>query len=131
MRRGIVSTARRGLDRSRAIPHGVMPALVPLRTSSRGAPARDLTAFLPTTREEMQARGWTELDVLIVTGDAYVDHPAFGPVLVARFLAGARVPRRDRRPAPLDGHRGPRPHGQAAPLRRRERGQPGFDAQQA
>jgi uncharacterized radical SAM protein YgiQ len=43
---------------------------------------------LPTTREEMDARRWTELDVLIVTGDAYVDHPAFGPVLVARFLAG-------------------------------------------
>ena len=36
----------------------------------------------------MVARGWDELDVLIVTGDAYVDHPAFGPVLVARFLAG-------------------------------------------
>ncbi len=36
----------------------------------------------------MRARGWDELDVLIVTGDAYVDHPAFGPVLVARFLAG-------------------------------------------
>ena len=43
---------------------------------------------MPTTREEMRARGWDELDVLIVTGDAYVDHPAFGPVLVARFLAG-------------------------------------------
>jgi uncharacterized radical SAM protein YgiQ len=42
--------------------------------------------FLPTTREEMALRGWDELDVLIVTGDAYVDHPAFGPVLVARFL---------------------------------------------
>src|SRR5580693_1272376 len=69
-------------------------ALVPLRTSSQGraagrAPgARDLKAFLPTTREEMRARAWDELDVLIVTGDAYVDHPAFGPVLVARFLAG-------------------------------------------
>ena len=36
----------------------------------------------------MQARGWDELDILIVTGDAYVDHPAFGPVLVARFLEG-------------------------------------------
>ena len=36
----------------------------------------------------MEARGWDELDVLIVTGDAYVDHPAFGPVLVARFLEG-------------------------------------------
>lgn len=42
--------------------------------------------FLPTTREEMALRGWDELDVLIVTGDAYVDHPAFGPILVARFL---------------------------------------------
>ena len=44
--------------------------------------------FLPTTREEMDARGWDRLDVLIVTGDAYVDHPAFGPILVARFLEG-------------------------------------------
>ncbi len=34
----------------------------------------------------MEARGWDELDVLVVSGDAYVDHPAFGPVLVARFL---------------------------------------------
>jgi uncharacterized radical SAM protein YgiQ len=36
----------------------------------------------------MALRGWDELDVLIVTGDAYVDHPAFGPILVARFLEG-------------------------------------------
>src|SRR5512134_162822 len=49
---------------------------------------RELRAFLPTTREEMDARGWDALDVLIVTGDAYVDHPAFGPVLIARFLEG-------------------------------------------
>ncbi len=34
----------------------------------------------------MAARGWDELDILIVSGDAYVDHPAFGPVLIARFL---------------------------------------------
>jgi uncharacterized radical SAM protein YgiQ len=60
--------------------------LVQLRSSKR-APARD-TRFLPTTREEMEARGWNELDVLLVTGDAYVDHPAFGPVLIARFLEG-------------------------------------------
>src|SRR5262245_55010522 len=45
--------------------------------------------FLPTTRSEMAERGWDELDVLIVTGDAYVAHAAFGPILVARFL-GAR-----------------------------------------
>jgi uncharacterized radical SAM protein YgiQ len=36
----------------------------------------------------MRARGWDELDILIVTGDAYVDHPAFGPILIARFLEG-------------------------------------------
>jgi uncharacterized radical SAM protein YgiQ len=65
-------------------------SLVALRTSrsGRAAGGHDLKAFLPTTREEMRARGWDELDVLVVTGDAYVDHPAFGPVLVARFLAG-------------------------------------------
>ena len=44
--------------------------------------------FLPTTREEMEARGWDELDILIVNGDAYVDHPAFGPALIGRFLEG-------------------------------------------
>src|SRR4051794_1608657 len=52
------------------------------------APAEPGRRFLPTTREEMTARGWDELDVLIVTGDAYVDHPAFGPILIARFLEG-------------------------------------------
>ena len=61
--------------------------LTQLRTSSRDRRG-DLTLFLPTTREEMDARGWHELDVLIVTGDAYVDHAAFGPVLIARFLEG-------------------------------------------
>ncbi len=62
-----------------------MSSLVHLRRS-KASPKRDLSAFLPTTREEMAARGWDELDVLIVSGDAYVDHPAFGPVLIARFL---------------------------------------------
>jgi uncharacterized radical SAM protein YgiQ len=42
--------------------------------------------FLPTTRAEMRERGWDELDIVIVSGDAYVDHPAFGPPLIARFL---------------------------------------------
>ncbi|HSU38169.1 MAG TPA: YgiQ family radical SAM protein [Polyangiaceae bacterium] len=61
---------------------------VPLRIARGARSALPSSAFLPTTREEMHARGWDELDVLIVTGDAYVDHPAFGPVLVARFLEG-------------------------------------------
>lgn len=44
------------------------------------------TSFLPTTHAEMNARGWDELDVLFVSGDAYVDHPAFGVPLLARLL---------------------------------------------
>jgi len=62
--------------------------LVQLRTpgSKRREPDLDLTSFLPTSRAEMQARNIRELDILIVTGDAYVDHPAFGPILIARFL---------------------------------------------
>ena len=43
-------------------------------------------AFLPMTRSEMDARGWRELDVLIITGDAYVDHPSFGAAMIGRVL---------------------------------------------
>lgn len=42
--------------------------------------------FLPTTREEMDLLGWDSCDVIIVTGDAYVDHPSFGMAIVGRFL---------------------------------------------
>jgi uncharacterized radical SAM protein YgiQ len=60
-------------------------SLVQLRKSAVASP-RDLRRFLPTTREEMAARGWDQLDVLLVNGDAYVDHPAFGGALIGRFL---------------------------------------------
>ena len=63
-------------------------SFVPLRVKKSDRGALPSSAFLPTTRDEMRARGWDELDVLIVTGDAYVDHPAFGPILIARFLEG-------------------------------------------
>ncbi len=42
--------------------------------------------FLPTCRDELRARNWQELDVLFITGDAYIDHPAFGTPLLARLL---------------------------------------------
>jgi len=42
--------------------------------------------FLPTTRAEMATRGWDACDIVMVSGDAYVDHPAFGPPLIARLL---------------------------------------------
>ena len=45
-----------------------------------------IDAFIPTHRDEMAARGWQTLDVLFVSGDAYVDHPAFGTALLARLL---------------------------------------------
>jgi uncharacterized radical SAM protein YgiQ len=42
--------------------------------------------FIPTTKEEMRQQGWDELDVIFVSGDAYIDHPAFGVPLLARWL---------------------------------------------
>ena len=42
--------------------------------------------FLPVTREDMKSRGWDELDFVYVTGDAYVDHPSFGPAIISRLL---------------------------------------------
>jgi len=42
--------------------------------------------FLPTSRAEMAALGWTQCDVIIVTGDAYVDHPSFGMAIIGRVL---------------------------------------------
>ncbi len=52
-----------------------------------------LTKFVPTSRAEMQARKWDYIDILIISGDAYVDHPTFGSPLIARILleAGFRV----------------------------------------
>ncbi len=49
--------------------------------------------FLPTTREEMEWRGWDELDVLLINGDAYVDHPTFGIPALGRWFErlGLRV----------------------------------------
>jgi uncharacterized radical SAM protein YgiQ len=55
--------------------------------SSRPAdPSPARPRFLPTTREEMRERGWDALDVLLVVGDAYVDHPSFGTAVIGRVL---------------------------------------------
>ena len=43
-------------------------------------------SFLPTTEKELLQRGWAELDIIFVSGDAYIDHPAFGVPLLARWL---------------------------------------------
>ncbi len=51
-----------------------------------GAQRVPAAPFLPMTRAEMEALGWVECDVIIVTGDAYVDHPSFGMALIGRVL---------------------------------------------
>ena len=52
-----------------------------------------LTDFLPTTKKELELRGWDEVDVILFSGDAYVDHPSFGAAVIGRTLeaAGYRV----------------------------------------
>ena len=54
---------------------------------------RKVTDWLPTTRKEAELRGWNELDVVIFSGDAYVDHPSFGAAVIGRLLEaeGLRV----------------------------------------
>ena len=41
-----------------------------------------LTDWLPTTKKEVELRGWDELDVILFSGDAYVDHPSFGAAVI-------------------------------------------------
>ena len=45
--------------------------------------------FLPITVKEMKDRGWSQADFIIVTGDAYVDHPSFGTAIISRVLENA------------------------------------------
>jgi len=42
--------------------------------------------FLPASYEEMRERGWEDVDIILVTGDAYIDHPSFGVALIGRLL---------------------------------------------
>ncbi len=53
----------------------------------------DLTTFLPTTIKEMEKLGWDYVDVILFSGDAYIDHPSFGTAVIARVLEsiGLRV----------------------------------------
>ena len=58
-----------------------------------GCQTHDLHPPLPLSHAEMAARGWDACDAILVTGDAYIDHPAFGAGLIGRFLEalGLRV----------------------------------------
>lgn len=56
-------------------------------------PTHRLTDWLPTTRKEMELRGWDQADVILFSGDAYVDHPSFAAAVIGRLLEdeGLRV----------------------------------------
>ena len=47
---------------------------------------RPVTDWLPITKKEVDMRGWGELDVILISGDAYVDHPAFGSAVIGRII---------------------------------------------
>ena len=42
--------------------------------------------FLPICKKDMEERGWEQLDFVYISGDAYVDHPSFGPAVITRLL---------------------------------------------
>ncbi len=46
----------------------------------------ELTDWLPTTKKEVELRGWDNLDIILISGDAYVDHPAFGAAVIGRIV---------------------------------------------
>ena len=48
-----------------------------------------MNGFLPISKQDMTERGWYYCDFLIVTGDAYVDHPSFGTAIISRVLEDA------------------------------------------
>ena len=68
--------------------HTSTPARCP---GTKGRPGRE--AFLPVSRDDMEARGWDQCDFVNICGDAYVDHPSFGMAIISRVLehAGYRV----------------------------------------
>jgi hypothetical protein len=57
--------------------------------------------MLPMSRKEMDALGWDSCDIIIVTGDAYVDHPSFGMAVIGPRAGGAGLSRRHHRAARL------------------------------
>ena len=51
----------------------------------------DQALFLPSSAEEVKRRGWDRPDVILFSGDAYVDHPSFGPAVIARLLESLKL----------------------------------------
>ena len=71
-----------------------MPIFVPdIQNVHNMQQITQLTDFLPTTKKELELRGWDEVDIILFSGDAYVDHPSFGSAVIGRMLEaeGLRV----------------------------------------
>src|SRR5689334_21022655 len=70
--------------------HAPAPALAiapkPLFSYGKYRASASAAPFLPKSRAEMEALGWDSCDIIIVTGDAYVDHPSFGMAIIGRLL---------------------------------------------
>ncbi len=100
-------------------------------TSLKPGPASrpKATAPLPMTRAEMTARGWDEVDIVFVTGDAYVDHPSFAMALLGRLLESEGLSRGDLQPARLADLRAVADVRPAAAVLRDQRRQHGLDDQ--
>jgi len=67
-------------------PRPPQPRPTPPSLPKQARPPPPASAFLPMFPADLKARGWTDVDVLIVTGDAYVDHPSFGGSVIGRVL---------------------------------------------
>ncbi len=67
-------------------PHPMTPARDLFSYRKYWASRFGTAPFLPMTREEMDALGWDSCDIIVVTGDAYVDHPSFGMAIIGRVL---------------------------------------------
>lgn len=66
--------------------NNVVPALFSADYSVTGFNIESVDSALPMTPQEMAARGWGQCDIILVSGDAYVDHPSFGVPLIGRVL---------------------------------------------
>ncbi|MDE5923848.1 MAG: hypothetical protein K2G75_00865, partial [Muribaculaceae bacterium] len=55
-------------------------------TNDKLSPRFDKSLYLPTTRDEIDRLGWDRPDVILFSGDAYVDHPSFGAAVIGRVL---------------------------------------------
>jgi uncharacterized radical SAM protein YgiQ len=71
---------------SHAIFEGLKKRQNKVMSTGKGSKSNPTGQFLPSTAEEMQRRGWRQADIILVTADAYVDHPSFGVSLIGRWL---------------------------------------------